>query len=146
MLTLLAAAAVATADPACAARIAEAQPAIDHANHDWLRAMKAGDAAAIAAAYAEDGLFVLPDGEVLRGRAAVQAFYAAAAGRRSAPTGGGISTLGLACAGRDLIHEWGEGEVRTLGDDGAEQVRRASYLTVWRKVGGAWRIVRNLAF
>jgi uncharacterized protein (TIGR02246 family) len=145
MLTLFAAAAVATADPACAARVAEAQPAIDHANHDWLRAMKAGDAAAIAAAYAEDGLFVLPDGQVLRGRAAVQAFYAAA-GKRSALAGGGISTLGLACADRDLVHEWGEGEVRTVGDDGAEEVRRASYLTVWRKVDGAWRIVRNLAF
>jgi uncharacterized protein (TIGR02246 family) len=146
MLTLLAAAVIAAATPACEARIAEARPTIDHANHDWLRAMKAGDAAAIAKPYAEDGLFVLPDGEVIRGRAAVEALYAAGSGNRAALVGGGVKTLGLACAGQDLIHEWGEGEVRTRGDDGAERVRKASYLTVWRKIGGDWRIVRNLAF
>lgn len=146
MLTLLAAAALATASPDCAARVAEAQPAIDHANGDWLRAMRAGDAAAIAAAYAEDGVFVLADGRAVHGRAAVQALYAASAGAGAAIVGGGIESLGVACGDGDLLYEWGHGRVRTRGPDGAEATRAAPYLTVWRKVGGDWKIVRNLAF
>lgn len=139
---LLFAAALAAATPECSAQVAEAQPAIDHANNDWLRAMNAGDAKAIAAAYADDGLFLLPDGKVLVGRTAVEAFYA---GRDTAgtPIEGGITSLGVACGEGGLLYEWGEGEVRAQGSD----VRRvAPYLTVWRKVGGQWKIVRNLAF
>ena len=141
---LIAAVALSVATPECAARVADARPAIEHANGDLLRAMNAGDAAAIAAPYADDGLFVLPDGEILRGRAAVEAFYAAHEGRT--PISGGITTQGVACGDDGMLYEWGEGEIRTLRPDGAEARRVSSYLTVWRKVGADWKIVRNLAF
>ena len=147
MLSVLLAAAVATADPACAAQIAAAKPAIDHANGDWIRAMKARDAAAIAAAYADDGLFVLPDGRTVKGRSAVEALYAATPQAAAAQiTGGGIETQGLACSGDGLIYEWGQGVVRQRGQDGRERSRGGPYLTVWKATGGEWKIVRNLAF
>ncbi|MGA0606172.1 SgcJ/EcaC family oxidoreductase [Phenylobacterium sp. VNQ135] len=141
-IALLLAAVLAAATPECSAQVSEARAAIDHANDDWLRAMNAGDAAAIAAAYADDGLFLLPDGEVLKGRAAVEGFYAA---RNTAgtPIEGGITSLGVACGEDGLLYEWGWGEVRVQG---SEVRRTAPYLTVWRKVGGQWKIVRNLAF
>jgi ketosteroid isomerase-like protein len=109
--------------------------------------MKARDAAAIAAAYADDGVFVLADGTQVKGRAAVEALYAKTTAAAAASiTGGGIAPDGTACNGQGLIYEWGEAELRTKGPDGAEHVRGGPYLTVWKQVGGAWKIVRNLAF
>lgn len=64
------AAALAQAD--CEALKAGARAAIEHANGDFVRALKARDAGAIAAAYADDGMFVLPDGRVVAGRSAVR--------------------------------------------------------------------------
>ena len=45
--------------------LAQARPAIEAANADWIPAMKRGDAKAIASAYAPDGVFVAPAGEVI---------------------------------------------------------------------------------
>jgi ketosteroid isomerase-like protein len=100
----------------------------------------------LAAAYADDGVFVLPDGGVVKGRAAVRGIYAASEAGGGKITGGGIESQGLACGGPGLVYEWGRGTVRTLGADGRERERSGAYLTVWRRVGDAWKIVRNLAF
>lgn len=145
--SLLFAAAVAAAPQDCPTLIASAWAAIEHANGDWVRAMKARDAAAIAAPYADDGVFVLADGTEVTGRAAVEALYAkSSAASAGAIVGGGIAPKGTACNSQGLIYEWGEGELRLKGPDGAEQVRGGPYLTVWKKLGGEWKIVRNLAF
>jgi uncharacterized protein (TIGR02246 family) len=143
---LILAAAAATAQPDCAALIAEARPAIDHANDDWVRALKAGDAAAIAEAYAEDGLFVLPDGTMVKGRAAVQQLYAGQAKAAAAIVGGGIASERTVCGGDGLLYEWGQGRLRLKAADGREVERGGPYLTVWKRIGGGWKIVRNLAF
>jgi uncharacterized protein (TIGR02246 family) len=146
MLTLALAAALAAAEPDCATLVASARPAIDHANNDWVRALKASDAPAIAAAYAEDGIFVLPNGSALRGRAAVQQFYASQSRAAASITGGGIETRGTACSDDGLIYEWGQGTLRLRAPDGGETSRGGPYLTVWKRIDGQWRIVRNLAF
>ncbi|WP_296599058.1 DUF4440 domain-containing protein [Phenylobacterium sp.] len=136
------AAALSTAPPDCATLQRSARPAIGRANRDWPRAIQAGDAAAIAAAYADDGILVAADGAVVRGREAVRALYAGA----PPAAGGRIRSLGLACGGGGLLYEWGVGTIRTLGADGRERTRAGRYVTVWAQVGGEWRIVRNLAF
>ena len=145
-LALILAAAVSAAQPDCASLQQSARPAIDHANADWLRELKAGDAQALAAAYADDGIFVTPEGEVVKGRASVQALYAAQGARGAEITGGGIESQGLACGGHGLVYEWGRGTVRTRGADGREVERAGAYLTVWKRVGDVWKIVRNMAF
>src|SRR5262249_32037759 len=53
---------------------ASARHAIAAANAEWLPAMQHQDAATIAAVYADDGVFVAPNGETVRGRAAVEQF------------------------------------------------------------------------
>ena len=146
IVSLFLAAAVAAAAPDCRALVASAHSTIDHANSDWIRALKAGDAAAIAEAYAEDGLFVLPDGSMVRGRAAVQQLYAGQARAAASILDGGIDSQGVACSADGLIYEWGEGRLRLKGADGREQTRGGPYLTVWKNIAGQWRIVRNLAF
>ena len=118
MTPLIFAAALVAATPECAARIADARPAIDHANGDWLRAMRAGDAASIAAAYADDGVFVTRDGQAAKGREAVEALFVSGSG--ASITGGGIVSQGLACGEAGLVYEWGQGEIRTRAADGAE--------------------------
>ena len=146
-LPLLFAAARSAADPECAGRLASAAPVIDHANADWARAMREADAPALAEAYAEDGLFILPDGTVVKGRAAVQQLYAART--RAAPgsiLGGEIRSEGRVCVEGGLVFEWGQGVLRARGADGQPHVRGGQYLTVWKQVDGQWRIVRNLAF
>jgi uncharacterized protein (TIGR02246 family) len=144
---ILAAAVAAAAPPDCPTLVASAWPYIAHANDDWIRAMKARDAAAIAAAYADDGVFVLADGTEVKGRAAVQALYAKSTAAAAASiTGGEIAPVGTACNSQGLIYEWGEAELRLKGADGAEHARGGPYLTVWKQVGPEWKILRNLAF
>ena len=60
-----------------AAILASARPEIDAANAAWLSGLQRRDAGAIAAAYADSGLFIAGDGTVTRGRAAVARMYAA---------------------------------------------------------------------
>jgi uncharacterized protein (TIGR02246 family) len=145
LLTALLAAAVAVAEPQCAALKAAAAPAIDEANADWFRAMKAGDAEGLAAAYADDGVFVGPDGAVVKGRAAVRDLYAARKGG-AALLAGGIESRGRTCGGDGLVYEWGGGWVRYRAADGQDATRGGPYLTVWKEIGGRWRIIRNMAF
>src|SRR3954463_7898221 len=58
-----------------AAILASARPEIDAANAAWLPGLQRRDADAIAAAYADSGLFVAGDGKVTRGRAAIARMY-----------------------------------------------------------------------
>jgi uncharacterized protein (TIGR02246 family) len=139
-------AAVAQAEPACAELIAAARPTIAHANADWIRALKAGDAAALAADYADGGLFVTPDGAVIRGRAAVQALYASRAAGAARIVGGAITSRGMACGGDGLVYEWGTGALTESGPDGQPVTHSGPYLTVWKHIGDEWKIVRNLTF
>ena len=131
----------------CSALKAAAKPAIERANSQFIKQLQAGDAAAIAEAYADDGLFIGPDGATLKGKAAVRELYAASAPRRASIVGGGIKTEGVACSDDGMVYEWGQGTIEARGVDGKVVSRAGPYLTVW-KAGpdGVWKIVRNLSF
>ncbi|HEY9218254.1 MAG TPA: DUF4440 domain-containing protein [Phenylobacterium sp.] len=144
LVSLVLAAALSQSD--CEAMKAAALPAIEHANGDFVRALKAREPEAIAAAYADDGLFVMPDGKVLVGRAAVRDLYAASSARSAAIQDGGIESQGLVCGASGQLYEWGRGWLRVRGPDGKDVERGGPYLTVWKQVGGQWKITRNLAF
>lgn len=142
MIFLVLLAAVAVPDP-----IADARPAIDKANAEWLPALRSGDAETIAAPYEDDGLFVRADGQVVRGRAAIRAMYAAGAAAAARITGGELHTDGTSAAAPDLVYEWGHASVNVRGADGRQQPQSGAYLTVWHKGrDGRWRIKRNLVF
>ena len=132
-----------------AAILASARPEIDAANAAWLPGLQHRDAAAIAAAYADSGLFIAGDGTVIRGRDAVAHMYAARFPRLRPIRAGGIVQDGLTVLGASRIAEWGHGWLEMEAERaGAPPVRSGgSYLTVWeRQSDGHWRIVRNLAF
>ncbi len=138
----LATTAVAAPDDLTAAR-----PAIDKANADWLPAMKARDAERLAEAYAEDGVFVLANGQEVVGHAAIVELYRKRVAALAQVLDGGIHHDGMTQGADGLIYEWGHGGATTVDQAGKRSVSNGPFLTVWKKgADGAWRIVRNLVF
>lgn len=127
--------------------LASAKPVIEATNSDWVGAMQAGDAARVVAPYADNGLFILPDGTVLAGRAAIEAFTQ----KRFVPgtriTEGRIQQDGIGANGDGLVYEWGHGGLTKVDAAGKTTQSWGSYLTVWRRdTSGKWQIIRNLTF
>lgn len=118
---------------------------VHKANADWFVAMKTGDAAVIAAPYAEHGMFVFPDGSSIQGRDAVEKMYRTRFEQRGLAVSTTIDSKRLEPDG-DLAYEWG---VATIGmmKDGKPVTAGGRYLTVWqRQASGEWQIFRNLVF
>jgi ketosteroid isomerase-like protein len=129
--------------------LASARPDIDAANAAWLPGLRTHDAQAIAAAYADSGLFIARDGTVTRGRAAVARMYAARFPHLHDVRAGAVVQGGLTILGATRIAEWGRAWLELARDAGDTAPVRSggTYLTVWqREADGHWRIVRNLAF
>lgn len=132
-----------------AAILANARPDIEAANASWLPGLRKRDAAMIAAAYADSGLFIAGDGTVTRGRAAVAQLYAARFPHLGVIRDGGVVQDGLTVISPTHIVEWGHAWLDQDPASGTGPPIRSggSYVTVWdRGVDGHWRIVRNLTF
>ena len=141
MIAIVLAAAAAVPGP-----VAEASPAIDRANSEWLPALKAGDAATLAAPYAPNAVFLLPDGTQFLGHEAIQAMYARR-GKATGVTSGVIQSRGRAALSHDLVLEWGDGSLTRRDESGAARTIGGPYVTTWaRQPDGSWKIVRNLVF
>jgi uncharacterized protein (TIGR02246 family) len=132
--------------PAAGAVPADARAAIERANNDWLPAMKRQDARAIAEVYADDGVFVLPSGDSVKGRAAIEQLMRDRFSRTGPVVGGTLTQDTLVAAG-SMIYEWGHAEIAMGGRANLSASRvTARYLTVWqRDASGRWRIIRNLS-
>jgi uncharacterized protein (TIGR02246 family) len=125
--------------------VAGAMPAIERANREWSRAMKSGDADAIAAPYAMDAVFVTADGSAIRGREAIRDLYRARLAGKAPIVSAVIERRGTAAGDRDLVYEWGMGSVTTQAVSGTLEMRVGPYLTVWkRQESGRWEITRNV--
>lgn len=124
--------------------IASAARTIDRANADWLPAMQRGDAEAVAADYAEDGVFITAKGTAVRGRAAIAALYRTGFATNGRVVGGGLVQEGVTVSS-GMIYEWGHAWVVYSKQDGEKKVSSGPYLTVWRREpNGAWMIARNI--
>jgi len=124
----------------------EASPFIAKANKEWEAAIQTGDADALSRPYHEDGVFVGPDGNAVRGRAAIRAMYAGRAAPKARIVAATIQSEGRVAAGPDEVYEWGSGWMDIQSADGTRAKRGGRYLTVWhRQPDGTWAITRNLA-
>jgi uncharacterized protein (TIGR02246 family) len=127
--------------------LSSARPDILAANSEWLPALRRHDSVALAAPYDENGVFVTPDGECIRGRSAIAAMYEARFANQTAILGGNVvQDQMVAIDGK--IYEWGHAWLEMAGSAGAAQTKRGGpYFTVWKRGDdGHWRIIRNLAF
>jgi len=132
-----------------AAILASARPDIGAANAAWLPGLRTRNAALIAAAYADSGLFIAADGAVTRGQAAVAKLYTARFPRLRTIRAGGVVEDGLTVISASCVVEWGHAWLEQDPATGTGPPVRSGgeYLTVWnRGPDGHWRITRNLTF
>ena len=117
--------------------------AVRKANAEWAEAMKTGDAAAIAAPYTDDALFVLADGTCLHGRAETEKLYRDGFEKGGRASSTKIESKNLVRDG-DIAYESGFAEVGVVRD-GKSITRGSRYLTVWQaQPDGQWKILRNV--
>jgi uncharacterized protein (TIGR02246 family) len=106
-----------------------------------IKAYDAGDAAALAALYAEDAVLNAPGAPAARGRAAISEYYVkdaaafAAAGLTEAI--GPMSDVGVS---GDLAWQWG---TYTITDKSDAVVDAGKYLMVFQRKDGKWMIIRD---
>jgi ketosteroid isomerase-like protein len=98
-----------TAPESNASAITAASPFIERANNEWEVAIQAGDADALSRPYREDGVFIGPDGNPVRGRSAIRAMYAARAAAKKRIVAATIQSEGRIAASADDVYEWGGG-------------------------------------
>ncbi|MDX2192156.1 MAG: SgcJ/EcaC family oxidoreductase [Gemmatimonadales bacterium] len=130
-LSLLVAAPLAAQKPA-------ANDPIVAANKVFGAAMAKGDAAAVAALYTADGQLLPPDAPVQAGTKAIEAFWAGAI--KAGVKGLKLETLEVQYAG-DVAHEVGAATIYGANNAVLEQ---GKYIVLWKKVGGAWKLHRDI--
>ncbi len=113
-----------------------AREAIDAANAAFVKAFLAGDAKAVSKLYTEDAQVIAPGAAVVRGHAAIAAFWA---GSMKTTRGVRLETLAVESAG-DLAVE--DGVVHLVANDGSQSSER--YVVVWKRVAGIWRLHRDI--
>jgi uncharacterized protein (TIGR02246 family) len=124
--------------PAAYAQSSAAQKAIEANNKKFSEAAKKGDAAAIAAIYATDAEAFPPNGDVAKGRMAIQQMWKATLD--SGVSGLDTTTRQVETAG-NLAIESGT-YVVTMKD--GKVADRGKYNVVWKRVGGKWELYRDI--
>ena len=100
------------------------KPAADEATATWAKAFNGGDAAAIAALYAEDAHSIPPSGGVNDGRSQIESNW-----RDDIGSGGDVTTLTVnnSTAQGDLLHV--DGVYAVASKDGAVTIGKGQYPT-----------------
>ena len=108
-------------------------------NDAWAAAFNKGDASAVAAMYTE-GAFVLPPGaEMVKGRAAIEAFWRQAAQQMGDAK---LTTVDVLPLGPRAAREIGTVSLKSKSQPPQEIT--AKYAVVWRKVGGKWKLATDI--
>jgi uncharacterized protein (TIGR02246 family) len=125
----------------CAASAAFAQDkaTIAKLNDAWVAAFNKGDAQAVAAMYAEDAYVLPPGSDIVKGRAAVEAFWRQAAQQMGDAK---LTTLDVLPLGRNAAREIGTVTLKTKSQPPQEVVGK--YAVVWRKIGGRWKLATDI--
>ncbi len=110
----------------------EVRMAIDEINAKFNEAFNSGDAAALAALFAEDATRLPPDGTILKGRAAIEARIAE--DMAEMPGGGEltVTTLDVQFSG-DMAYEIGTWSFTGMAPDGEEVMMNGTYLSVFKR-------------
>ncbi len=114
---------------------AQDKATIDKLNERFAAAFNAGDGAAVAALYTDDGVILPPGIEMIRGRDRIAAFWTAAAGQLGDMK---LTAMEVQPLGPDAAREIGAFAMRTKGAQ--PQDVAGKYVVVWHKAGGEWRL------
>jgi uncharacterized protein (TIGR02246 family) len=120
------------------ARAGDVEAAIEAANAKMVADYAAGDAKAIAEAYADDAVMLPPDATVVSGRAAIAKLW-------KGWIDDGLKDLTLKStaieSAGDLAYEVGDFSLQVPGEDGKLTTAPGNYVVVWKRGGdGVWRL------
>ncbi len=119
--------------------LAQSKTTIQKLNDEWCAAFNKGDAAAVAAMYADDA-YVLPPGNVMvKGRPAIEAFWKKAATQVGDAK---LVTIDLRPLGRGAAREIGTVTLATKAQPSQQVVGK--YAVVWRRIGGRWLLETDI--
>lgn len=109
---------------------------------DWIAAYNAGDADAVAALHAEDGVVMAPGAAAAVGRAAIRDFIAADIASSKAQ-GLTFTADESSDAAVDGNTGWTSGAF-AVADASGNTVATGKYLSVYERINGEWQIVRDI--
>ena len=121
------------------AALAQDKATIEKLNNAWTAAFNKGDAQAVAAMYAEDAYVLPPGSDIVKGRAAIEAFWRQAAQQMGDAK---LTTLDVLPLGRNAAREIGTVSLKTKSQPPQEIVGK--YAVVWRKIGGQWKLATDI--
>ena len=126
------------AAPSVIAQSGSVKAAVDAANKKFGAAIAAGNAAAVAALYTEDAMALPPNGEALRGRAAIEKAF-------QGMIASGVKQITLTAqeveGHGDTATEVGAFSVK---DGAGKELDRGKYVVVWKRVKGDWKLHRDI--
>jgi len=115
---------------------------IEAANREIGRAFSSGDTAAVAAFYTENAAVLPPNGQMIRGRKAIEDFWkgAMAMGVRSIQ----LTTLDVESSG-DLAYEIGNATLEIQPQGGSASTDTVKYVVVWKRgADNSWKLAADI--
>jgi uncharacterized protein (TIGR02246 family) len=119
--------------------LAQNKAMIEKLNEVWTAAFNKGDVAAVAALYTEDAYVLPPGSAMVKGRAAIEAFWRQAAQQM---TDAKLTTVDVLPLGRSAAREIGTVTLKTKSQPPQEVVGK--YVVVWRKIGRDWKLATDI--
>ena len=113
--------------------MAQTAATIQKLDDAWSDAFNKGDAAAIAAMYAEDAYLLPPGHDMVKGRAAIEAFWKGATQQLG---NGKLVVVDVAPLGPRAAREIGTVTLATKGQP--SQALVGKYVVIWRRIGNRW--------
>jgi uncharacterized protein (TIGR02246 family) len=118
-----------------------ARAALEKLGKDFAEAFNRGDFPAVARMYADDAIAFPPDGDMVKGRAAIEALWKEASdtGVKSLE----FTVVDVVSSG-NLAAETGTALLRIQPAGQAETTAKAKYVVVWKKGPGGWQLYRDI--
>ncbi len=119
-------------------QVTGAQEAIAEAYQKFMSAFEQGDAGGVAAMYTEDGQLLPPGSNIITGKEGIEAFWA------------GAMEMGIKRAELDTLEVDPQGDTAIevgcarLFTEGGDMIDEATYLVVWKREGGQWKMHRDI--
>jgi uncharacterized protein (TIGR02246 family) len=119
--------------------LAQSKETVQKLSNRWAAAFNSGDAAGVAAMYAEDAYVLPPGGPMVKGRSAIEAFWKQTAQQVGEAK---LVTVDVQRLGRRAAREIGTVTLETKGQPPQRIVGK--YVVVWRRIGGSWLLATDI--
>lgn len=118
---------------------AQDKATIEKLNESFMAALQKGDLAAIGLMYAEDADLLPSGAQMVKGRAAIQAYWT-----KAAESIGNLrlTTVDVQALGSETAREIGTFILQTKGQPPQELAGK--YVVIWRRIEGDWKLATDI--